>query len=72
MHKGINTTMDEGQSMRKSAIFKIRVTPEDKAAFDAAVKARGKQASEILRATVFRVIHRAEKARDRGVTHEKQ
>ena len=29
MHKGINTTMDEGQSMRKSAIFKIRVTPQE-------------------------------------------
>jgi antitoxin component of RelBE/YafQ-DinJ toxin-antitoxin module len=72
MHKGINTTMDEGQSMRKSAIIKIRVTPEDKAAFDAVAKARGQKASEILRATVLKVIKRAETARDREVTHEKQ
>ena len=34
------------QGMSKSAIIKIRVTPEDKAAFDAVAKARGQKAAE--------------------------
>ena len=58
--------------MSKSAIIKIRVTQEYKAAFDAVAKARGQKAREILRTTVLRVIKRAETARDREVTHEKQ
>ena len=58
--------------MSKAAIIKFRVTPEDKAAFDAVAKARGQKASKILRATVLRVIKRAETAREREVTHEKQ
>ena len=54
--------------MSKSAIIKIRVTPEDKAAFDAVAKARGQKASKILRATVLRVIKHAETARESEVT----
>jgi antitoxin component of RelBE/YafQ-DinJ toxin-antitoxin module len=38
--------------MNKTQIIKIRVTPEEKAAFDAAVKAGGSDASKVLRGYV--------------------
>jgi hypothetical protein len=52
------------RNMSKSDIIKVRVTPEDKAAFDAVAKSKGKTASEILRATMARMIKRASQHRE--------
>jgi len=47
--------------MDKSDFIKFRVSPEEKAAFEAAAKARGETLSHVLRATVARWIKRHEK-----------
>ena len=50
--------------MDKTDFIKFRVHPDDKAAFEAAAKARGTTLSHVLRSTVARWIKRHEKEAD--------